>query len=281
MITVNNVTYWMGTDRFYMYNGTVSTLPCALKQYVFDDINASQSYQVFAANNEGFNEVWWFYVSQSSGGTTIDKYVVYNYLDNAWYYGTMGRTAWIQSGILSPLGKPLAADYNSRLIQHEIGTDDLSTGVSVPINSYVVSSDIELSVEGSGEHFGFVWRMLPDVNFNGSTVANPAVNIALIPKQNSGASFAQLSNGPYWPAQGQASSNGVWPPSNQVQNPFVQSSNNYSVNPEYTIQQFTGQVYTRVRGRQMTFKIGSNTLGVAWQLGTPRFDIRPDGRRAG
>jgi hypothetical protein len=261
-----------------MYNGTVSTLPCALKQYVFDDINTAQAYQVFAGSNEGFNEVWWFYVTQSGNGTTVNKYVIYNYLDQVWYYGTMNRSAWIQSGIL---GKPIAADYNSRLLQHEIGTDDASLGANAAINSYVVSSDIELSVDGAGEHFGFVWRMLPDVNFNGSTVANPQVNMAMIPKQNSGATFATLANAPYWPAQGQTSSVGTWPPTNQVQNPLVQSSNNYASNYEYTIQQFTGQVYTRVRGRQMVFKVGSNTVGTAWQLGVPRYDIRPDGRRSG
>jgi hypothetical protein len=268
MITVNNVTYWMGTDRFFMYNGTVATLPCSLKQYVFDDINTQQAYQVFCGANEGFNEVWWFYVSQSSNGTTIDKYVVYNYLDQVWYYGTMNRSAWLQSGIL---GKPVAADYNSRLLQHEVGTDDMSLGTTVPITAYVQSSDIEISQGDAGEHFGFVWRMLPDVNFNGSTVNQPSVNIELLPRQNSGSAYPASQTG------------SAWPPTNQVQNPLVQSANNYSSSgaPEYTVQQFTGQVYTRVRGRQMAFKIGSNTIGVAWQLGVPRFDIRADGRRGG
>jgi hypothetical protein len=279
MITVNNVTYWMGRDRFYMYNGTVSTLPCSLKQYVYDDINNTQSYQVFCGANEGFNEVWWFYVSISSGGTSVDKYVVYNYLDRVWYYGTMGRSAWLQTGILP---NPIAADYNNRILNHEVGTDDNSTSTTAAINAYVVSSDVEISIGDAGEHFGFVWRMLPDVNFNGSTSASPQVNIALMPRTNSGSAYANLSNQQYWPATGQTSSTPTYPPTNQVQNPLVQSSNNYSSvggYPEYTIQQFTGQVYTRVRGRQMAFKIGSNSIGTAWQLGTPRFDIRADGRR--
>ena len=279
MITVNNVTYWMGRDRFYMYNGTVSTLPCSLKQYVYDDINNTQSYQVFCGANEGFNEVWWFYVSISSGGTSVDKYVVYNYLDKVWYYGTMGRSAWLQTGILP---NPIAADYNNRILNHEVGTDDNSTSTTAAINAYVVSSDVEISIGDAGEHFGFVWRMLPDVNFNGSTSASPQVNIALMPRTNSGSAYANLSNQQYWPATGQTSSTPTYPPTNQVQNPLVQSSNNYSSvggYPEYTIQQFTGQVYTRVRGRQMAFKIGSNSIGTAWQLGTPRFDIRADGRR--
>jgi hypothetical protein len=265
MISVNNVTYWMGRDRFYMYNGVVSTLPCSVKQYVFDDINTSQAYQVFCGHNEGFNEVWWFYVSQSSGGTTIDKYVVYNYLDQVWYYGSMSRSAWLQSGII---GKPLATNYSNFVLQHETGTDDQSVAASPqPINAYVQSSDFDLQVEGAGEHFSFVWRMLPDVNFNGSNVNAPAVNIQLLPRWSSGSAYPTTQTG------------SAWPPTNQVQNPLVQSSQNYQTAPEYTIQQFTGEVFTRVRGRQMAFKISSNTLGVAWQLGTPRFDIRADGRR--
>ena len=252
MITVNNVTYWMGRDRFYMYDGSVHTLPCMVKQYVFDDINQTQSYQVFAGANEGFNEVWWFYVSQSSNGTKIDKYVIYNYLDKVWYYGTMGRTAWYQTGIAQ---YPIAADYNGRLLNHENGTDDVSTSTPQPINAYIQSSDIEISPEDSGQHFGFVWRMLPDINFNGSTTNQPQVNIQLLPRQNSGAAYG----------------------TSDVNN--VQSVQNYSGVPEYTIQQFTGQVYTRLRGRQMAFRLTSNTLGVAWQLGVTRFDIRSDGRR--
>ena len=265
MITVNNITYWMGRDRFYMYNGTVSTLPCALKQYVFDDINVDQSYQVFTGANEGFNEVWWFYVSNSSSGTSVDKYVVYNYLDKVWYYGTMTRSAWLQTGILP---NPIAADYNNRLLNHEAGNDDNSTNVTQPITAYVQSSDVELSADDSGENFGFVWRMLPDVNFNGSTANNPQVTITLLPRRNSGDAYSPVQDG-----------SPTWPPTNQVQNPLVQSSNNYQAAPEYTVQQFTGQVYTRVRGRQMAFRIESNTIGTAWQLGVPRFDIKADGRR--
>jgi len=259
MITINNVTYWMGRDRFYLYNGTVQTLPCSLKQYIFDDINQDQAYQVFAGANEGFNEVWWFYCSIDGNGgsvgnpnTQIDKYVVYNYLDNVWYYGTMARSAWLQTGTSQ---YPIAADYNNRLLNHEFGVDDNSLATTQPINAYIQSSDIEISPADSGQHFGFVWRMLPDVNFNGSQVNNPYVNITLLPRQNSGTSYGTADN------------------------PQVLSGNNYLTVPEYTVQQFTGQVYTRLRGRQMAFRISSNSIGVAWQLGIPRFDIRPDGRR--
>ena len=249
MITVNNITYWMGREKFYMYNGTVSTLPCSLRQYVFDDINKAQAYQIFCGSNEGYNEVWWFYVSASSNGTAIDKYVIYNYLDNAWYYGTMGRTAWLDTGI-QPY--PLAADYNNRLLYHESSVDDVSGSTPAAIDSYVMSSDFDV---GNGDHFSFVWRMLPDINFNGSNVNNPYLTMTLIPRRDSGA------------AQGTADI------------PTVTSANNYATAPEYTIQQFTGQVYTRLRARQMAFKIESNSLGVAWQAGITRLDIKNDGKR--
>ena len=249
MITVNNVTYWMGRDRFYMYSGVVQTLPCSLRQYIFADINQNQSYQVFAGANEAFNEVWWFYVSQSSANTVIDKYVIYNYLDRVWYYGSMGRTAWMQTGT-QPY--PIAADYNGRLLYHENGCDDQSTSATLPINAYVQSSDFDI---GDGHNFGFVWRILPDVNFNGSTTNGPTVTMTVKPRENSGTPYGTADN------------------------PQVQSAQNYTNAPAYTIQQFTGQVYTRLRGRQLAFRIESTGLGVAWQLGSPRIDIRPDGRR--
>ena len=249
MITINNVTYWMGRDRFYMYSGRVEVLPCALRQYIFADINQDQAYQVFAGANEAFNEVWWFYVDNSSGGTAVNKYVIYNYLDRVWYYGTMARSAWMQTGT-QPY--PIAADYNGRLLYHENGCDDLATSAAQPINAYVQSSDFDI---GDGHNFGFVWRILPDVNFNSSTTNQPSVTMTVKPRQNSGTPYGAADN------------------------PQVQSAQNYTTVPEYTIQQFDGQVYTRLRGRQMSFRIESTGVGVAWQLGSPRIDIRPDGRR--
>jgi hypothetical protein len=249
MITVNNVTYWMGRDRFYMYSGRVEVLPCSLRQYVFNDINNNQAYQEFAGANEAYNEVWWYYVSESSANTVVDKYVIYNYLDRVWYYGNLNRSAWIQAGT-QPF--PIAADYNGRLLYHENGTDDQDTSATLPIESYVQSSDFDI---GDGHNFGFVWRILPDVNFNGSTTNQPVVTMTVKPRQNSGTPYGTADN------------------------PQVRSAQNYTTIPAYTVQEFDGQVYTRIRGRQMSFRIESNTVGVAWQLGSPRIDIRPDGRR--
>jgi hypothetical protein len=251
MITVNNVTYWMGRDKFYMYSGRVETLPCTIRQYIFQDINLDQNFQIFAGSNEGYNEVWWFYVSNDvEGSTLIDKYVIFNYLDQVWYFGSMARTAWLDSS-LQP--HPIAADYNNRLLYHESGVNDNSTAATLPIGAYIQSSDFDI---GDGHNFGFVWRILPDLNFNGSNVNAPSVTMTVKPRVNSGTAYGAADN------------------------PLVQSSNVYSNTQNfYNIQEFTGQVYTRIRGRQMAFRIESTTVGVAWQLGAPRIDIRPDGRR--
>ena len=246
-VTVNNVTYWMGNDKFYMYSGRVETLPCSLRQFIFEDINKNQAYQVFAGSNEGYNEVWWFYCSGNSN--TVDKYVIYNYLDRVWYYGTMARTAWLDSGIRP---YPMAANYENRILYHESNVDDVAGLTAVPIAAYVQSSDFDI---GDGHNFGFVWRILPDVNFNGSNVNNPYVTMTVKPRQNSGTPYGAADN------------------------PRVVSQDNYSTKGIYTVQEFDGQVYTRLRGRQLSFRIESDSLGVAWQLGTPRIDIRPDGRR--
>lgn len=251
-ITINNVTYWMGVDKFYQYSGRVDTLPCSLRQYVFNDINIEQAFQVFCGSNEGYNEVWWFYCSTDS--TAIDKYVIYNYLDKVWYYGSMSRTAWLDSSIRQ---YPMATNYDAsavtgRTLYHEASVDDVAGATPVAIDAYIQSSDFDI---GDGHNFGFVWRILPDINFNGSNVNEPYVTMTVKPRQNSGSAYSAANS------------------------PEVQSADNYAVSRSYNIQLFDGQVYTRIRGRQMAFRIESTELGVAWQLGSPRIDIRPDGKR--
>jgi hypothetical protein len=247
-ITVNNVTYWMGTDKFYRYNGRVETLPSTLRQYVYQDINQNQNFQVYAGSIEGYNEIWWFYCSANSA--IIDRYVIYDYLDDVWAYGTMSRTAWLDSGLRQyPMGADTA---NFRILYHENGNDDVSGLTPVPIVSYVQSSDFDI---GDGYNFGFVWRILPDLTFNGSSANLPEVTMTVLPRVNSGTAYGAPNK------------------------PAVASSQNYVSQHTYAVQQFTGQVYTRIRGRQMAFRIESTGLGVAWQMGYPRIDIRPDGRR--
>ena len=249
--TANNITYWMGADKFYAYSGRVETLPCSLRQYVFGDINTTQSSQCFAGTNEGYSEVWWYYCSADS--TVVDRYVIYNYLDQVWYYGTLGRTAWLDS----PLRNfPMAATYSNNVVFHENGVDDTTTtGNTLPITSYIQSSDFDI---GDGHNYGFVWRMIPDITFDGSTTPapnTPQVTFTVRPRQNPGS--------PYGTADV----------------PTVASTQSYANQRNYTVQEFTQIVYTRLRGRQMAFKIISDTVGTQWQLGVPRIDVRPDGRR--
>ena len=242
----SGIVYWMGVDKFYAYDGRIQTLNCDLRRFIFQDINLDQESQVFAGTNEGFNEVWWFYCSADV--TAVDRYVVYNYLEKIWYYGTLARTAWLDSG-LQP--SPLAATYTYNLVNQEQGLDDKETATTTAINAYISSSEFDI---GDGHNFGFVWRVLPDLTFedsvNSPTGVLPTVTMTLYGLANSGSGQTSTAAQP------------------------VVKGNTYVLTEE-----FTGQIFTRMRGRQMIFKIGSNQIGTAWQLGAPRIDIRPDGRR--
>jgi hypothetical protein len=250
MSTANGVTYWMGTDKFYVYSGRLETLPSSLRQYVFEDINIDQAFQCFSGTNEGYSEIWWFYCSAASD--VIDRYVIFNYLDRVWYYGTMGRSAWLDSA-LRPF--PQAATLNNLIVYHEAAVDDGSTNPPSPITSYVQSSDFDI---GDGHNYGFVWQMIPDITFDGSTTPAPNypnVTFTIRPRQNPGAPYGTSNT------------------------PVVASTQSYAAQQVYNVQEFTEIVYTRLRGRQMAFRIDSDSLGTQWQLGTPRINVRPDGRR--
>ena len=244
--TASGVTYWMGVDKFYRYDGAVTTMQCDLRKYIYDDINLNESLQIFAGTNEGFNEVWWYYCSD--GSTTVDKYVIFNYVEKAWYYGTLGRTAWLDAGSNN---NPIAATYLYNIVEHELGVDDDSTGTPAAIEAYITSAEFDI---GDGHQFGFVWRILPDMSFEGSTAANPSITMTLQPLKNSGAGYTTP-----------ASVAGA-------------SAATVTRTVSFPVEEFTGQINVRVRGRQMSMKISSTDLGVAWQLGSPRIDVRPDGR---
>ena len=250
--TAAGVVYWMGVDKFYMYSGRVETLPCSVRTYVFNDINKDQVAQFFAGTNEGYSEVWWFYCSKNS--TVVDRYVIFNYLDRVWYYGTMNRSAWLDSPLRA---YPQAATYSNILVYHEAAVDNGETNPPSAIDAYVQSSDFDI---GDGHNYGFVWRIVPDITFDGSdttgaTSDKPVVNFTVRPRQNPGANYG---------------------PADQ---PTVTSAQSYAGQTTYNVQQFTEIIYTRIRGRQMAFKVESNTIGTQWQLGVPRIDTRPDGRR--
>jgi hypothetical protein len=243
----SGVTFWMGVDKFYKYDGRVQTLRCDLRQYIFSDLDKDQYSQVFAGTNEGFNEVWWFYCS--AGSTVVDKYAIYNYLEDIWYYGDMSRSAWLDSGLRD---YPIAATYLNNIVNHESGVDDNSTAVPTPIAATITSAEFDLD---DGHNFMFLYRVLPDITFRGSDAASPTARMYMQPLKNSGSGYTT-------------------PPS-------VGGENNRPITRTAVlpIEEYTGQIFTRVRARQMSVKVESDGLGVTWQLGAPRLDLRPDGRR--
>lgn len=242
VIEANGVAYWMGHDKFYMFDGRVQTLDCPVSDWVYDDINFEQKLQVFCGTNEGFSEVWWFYPSAES--TVPDKYVVYNYSERLWFFGYLTRTAWLDTGLKQG---PLAATAISNIVQHETGLDDESTASTQPIDCYIQSSDFDI---GDGHNIGFVRSMLPDVTFSGSTTATPALAMTMRTRNNPGAPYN------------------------------AEVSRTISRTSTTDVEQFTQQVFVRTRGRVMALRVSSDAVGVHWKLGTPRIDVRPDGRRS-
>ena len=254
VIGANNVTYWMGNDKFYTYSGRVDTLPCTLRQYIFDDINREQADKFFAGSNSQFNEIIWFYCSANA--TEIDRYVIYNYAENIWYYGNLQRTAWIDAVIDS---YPLSV-YGGWMYEHENGVDDGQPlgAPPLPITSYIQSADVDIS---DGEQFMLLRRVIPDVNFTGSQTRNPVTGAVQVPEVDITVGVRNF------PGAVSASTNA----SGQTTERTVITT--------ATVNEYTNQVFIRARGRQMNFKIGSDTVGTQWQLGLPRFDARADGRR--
>ena len=249
----SGVTYWMGVDKFYKYDGTVKTLRCDLRQFIYSDINISQFSQVFASTNEGFNEVWFFYCSADS--FTVDRYVIYNYAEDIWYYGTMARSAWLDTGLRE---YPLAATYANNIVNHELGVYDGMLVTPLPIEATITTSQFDI---GDGHNFAFAWRLLPDLTFRGSTDGTtPSLTMQLLPLKNSGSGY-------YNPK----SVGGV----NFDAEEAVTATQSYPID----LDTYNGQIYIRVRGRQMAMRISSNQIGTQWQLGSPRIDLRPDGRR--
>lgn len=240
-IAVDDAVYWMGEGDFYIYNGIVSQVPCDVKDYVFSRINAQQTEKVVAGANINYGEVWWFYPSSSS--TENDSYVVYNYQQRIWYYGTMSRTAWTHKN----LGiYPIAAGADHYMYLHELGMDDGSVNPPVGLSAYIESSGQDL---GDGDSFAFIWRIIPDLTFRDSTATAPSATMTVKMSNFPGADFSQTN------------------------------SNVVTKTGSYPVEQFTNQVFSRLRGRSFTFRISSSDVGVAWRLGAPRLDVRTDGKR--
>jgi len=238
---VEDTVYWMGKNEFYVYNGGVQTLPCSVRDYVFSDFNTTQAEKCFASVNSSFSEIWWFYPSANSDNN--DRYVVYNYLQNVWYYGNMTRTAWIDRGVNET---PIAAGRDGYLYNHEVGFDDGSTSPASAITAYIESSQFDI---GEGDQFSFVRRLIPDLTFRNSTSTDPTVNFTLKARNFPGGAYLQ--------------------------------SNNKAVEKTASVpvEQFTQDAHIRLRGRSMAIRVDSDITGTGWRLGSPRIDIRTDGRR--
>jgi hypothetical protein len=250
--SANNVTYWMGTDKFYVYSGQIQTLPTTVREYVYKDINFGQSDQIVSGTNEGFNEVWWFYPSANSNWN--DRYVIYNHLEQVWYYGSVERTAWLDTPLRDfptalytepyTYEDTVAGTPNSgHLYQHEVGVNDDESAMTC----FIQSNDFDLT---EGDQFMLTRRIIPDISFNQSTAATPEVTFEMRPRNFPGSTYSSDPS--------------------DTQSVLTTSAN---------VNVFTDQVFIRARARQMALKIASDTLDVQWQLGSPRLDVRPDGRR--
>jgi hypothetical protein len=240
-ITANNVLYWMGTDKFYAYDGRVQTLPCTLREYVFKDINFDQSDQIVCGTNEGFTEIWWFY--PSAGSNSNDRYVIYNHLTNIWYYGNLERTAWLD---VASREFPIAASTpegssTGLLYTHEVGLNDDES----PLEAFCQSSDFDI---GDGDQLMLTKRLIPDVSFNTSTATNPEVTFGIRSRNFPGSAYTNNALN---------------------EKPVIETA----------VDVFTEQVFIRTRGRQMALRVSSDGLNVQWQLGSPRIEARADGKR--
>jgi len=233
-VAVDDMVFWMGRTEFYMYNGSVQRIPCSVRSYVFDDFNFNQGEKVFAGLNSAHSEVWWFYPSASSNN--IDRYVVYNYAEQSWFYGTLARSAWVDRGAFE---NPLAAGLDGYLYEHEVGFDDGSTAPASAIDSFVQSSPIDI---GDGEQFSLIRRVLPDIGFENSTAESPSADVTVSVANQTGGSYLRSATGTFF---------------NNDRN----------------------QLDFRLRGRQLSLKVSCDNTATTWRLGSPRVDLRPDGRR--
>jgi hypothetical protein len=244
-VGVNDLVFWMGQENFFLYDGRIQPIPCSVRDYVFSDINRNQSFKFHAGSLASQNEVWWYYCSAASD--EIDRYVVYNYLEQVWYYGNLARTAW-NDRATGQRSYPQATGTDGYLYDQEFGLDDGSVSPAVPVNAFVQSADFDI---GEGDNFMFINRIIPDLSFNSSTAAAPEVTFTMTARDYNGR------------AAGDGSDSG-----DVVRSAVISGQDNY-----------TNQLFMRLRGRQMALRLESDTLGVKWRLGAPRLDVRADGRR--
>ena len=241
VVAVNDTVFWMGENQFYTYDGRTQQIPCTVRDYVFDDLNNDQRELITAGLNSQFSEIFWFYPSKNS--LEVDKYVIFNYQEQAWYYGVLGRTAWLDAEVRA---FPIAAGTDSFLYNHELGNDDGSTSPATPIAAYIESSP--MSIE-SGEQFQLIRRVLPDITFDGSSSPTPVVKFTLGSYDKPGEDVSDTVNGT-----------------------VIKEASE-------TVEKYTSELFLRLRGRAFSVKIENTGTGAQWRLGIPRVDVRPDGKR--
>ena len=240
-VAVNDAVFWMGENQFYVYDGRTTQIPCSVRAKIFDDLNLDQRELVTAALNSQYNEVWWFYPSLNS--TENDKYVVYNYEEKVWYFGTLGRTAWVDAETRS---YPVAAAPDNNLYNHENGNDDGSNNPATAITSFIESSPMSLE---AGDKYMLTNKVLPDITFAGSTGADPEVTFELRAYNNPGESYGEA-----------------------LTSDVARSATS-------PVEQYTDELYMRLRGRSFSLRLSSSELGTQWRVGVPRVEVRPDGKR--
>ena len=241
VVAVNDTVFWMGENQFYTYDGRTQQIPCTVRDYVFDDLNNDQRELITAGLNSQFSEIFWFYPSKNS--LEVDKYVVFNYQEQAWYYGVLGRTAWLDAEV-RPF--PIAAGTDSFLYNHELGNDDGSTSPATPLTAYIESSPMSME---SGEQFQLIRRVLPDITFEGSSSPTPTVKFTLGSYDKPGEDVSGTVNGT-----------------------VIKEASE-------TVEKYTSELFLRLRGRAFSVKIENTGTGAQWRLGIPRVDLRPDGKR--
>ena len=239
-VAIEDNVFWMGNNEFYVYNGAVQKIPCTLRDFVFSDFNNLQAEKVFAGVNSSFSEIWWFYPSADSN--EINKYVIYNYQQQIWYFGSLQRTAWLDRGVNE---LPTAASPDYYLYNHETGDDDGSTDPVTAITAHIESSQMDI---GEGDQFTFISRIIPDITFRNSEIGKKA-SLSLKARNFPGGNYLQTD------------------------------SAEISKTATVPVEQFTNDAFIRLRGRSFALRVESTETGISWRLGSPRIDIRPDGRR--
>ncbi len=241
VVAVNDTVFWMGENQFYTYDGRTQQIPCTVRNYVFDDLNNDQRELITAGLNSQFSEIFWFYPSKNS--LEVDKYVVFNYQEQAWYYGVLGRTAWLDAEVRA---FPIAAGTDSFLYNHELGNDDGSTSPATPLAAYIESSPLSLE---TGEQFQLIRRIIPDITFEGSSSPTPTVKFTLEGYDKPGQS--NLEN---------------------IDGTVIKEASD-------TVEKYTSELFLRLRGRAFSVKVENTGTGAQWRLGIPRVEVRPDGKR--